>query len=435
MNTKIDFVNGKTNKCFFMMFFPVMIAMFLNMAYNIIDSLWIGNLLGEMAYAALTSSTPIILILNSIAMGATNGISILISQAVGAKDEDKTNRVIATSFIVAVFFSVLVTIALELLLPLILRMLNTPPETWQMAKDYLSIYLLGYLAVYLYCYFTAVLRSYGNAVFQMMAMFVCTVLNAILDPLFINIMGIKGAAIATLLSQIICLIFMIVYITKKKTFHFKVSKFTRSMIGEIIGKAIPSVFQQSIPAISTSFLTSLVSGISISAIAAYGITGKLETILLYPSMAVNMVLTNIIGQCVGAKRSDRERDYLKYSLKVSLIILVILSILVIVFSRGLSGLFLKSEVVAEIVTGYFMIVSIGYVLNTVTNCFLGVLNGFGKPIKSMLLMVFYYIVVRMPLAWLFNFLGFGLNGIWTAILISHVVASVAAVIAGNKESI
>ena len=86
----------------------------------------------------------------------------------------------------------------------------------------------------------------------------------------------------------------------------------------------------------------------------------------------------------------------------------------------------RSEDVATIVGTYFLIVSIGYVPNTVTNCYLGALNGMGKPSKSMFLMIFYYIAVRIPLAYLLSYLGFGLNGIWVAVLVSHVVASVPA---------
>ena len=97
MPTKIDFIGGNTRRCLMAMTLPVLAAMFLNMAYNLVDSLWIGNLLGETAYAALTNSTPIILILTSIAMGATNGISILLSQAIGSKDQQRTESLIATS--------------------------------------------------------------------------------------------------------------------------------------------------------------------------------------------------------------------------------------------------------------------------------------------------------------------------------------------------
>ena len=414
MPTKIDFVGGNTKRCLMAMALPMIAAMFLNMMYNLVDSLWIGNLLGETAYAALTNSTPIILILTSVAMGATNGVSILISQAIGAKDKKKTESLIATSFCVAVAFSLLVTILLEASLPAILKALNTPAETYDMA----------------YSYF-AVLRSFGNSMFQAVAMLVSTILNAILDPIFIHFIGFHGAAIATLLSQVICLLFMLIYLKKKKLFAFKISAFDRNAVLPLIQKAIPSVIQQSIPAISTTFLTALVSTYSVTAIAAYGVTGKLETILFYPAMALNMVLTTIIGQCVGANRYDRAKDYLKCALGYGCGLLVILSVVVVGFSRQLSGLFVRSEDVAAIVGTYFLIVSIGYILNTVTNCYLGSLNGMGKPSKSMFLMIFYYIVVRMPLAYLLSYLGFGLNGIWVAVLISHVVASAAASISGT----
>ena len=125
MPTKINFIGGNTKRCLMAMALPMIAAMFLNMMYNLVDSLWIGNLLGETAYAALTNSTPIILILTSVAMGATNGVSILISQAIGAKDKEKTESLISTSFCVAVVFSLLVTILLEAFLPGILKALNT----------------------------------------------------------------------------------------------------------------------------------------------------------------------------------------------------------------------------------------------------------------------------------------------------------------------
>ena len=431
MPTKIDFIGGNTKRCLMTMALPMIAAMFLNMMYNLVDSIWIGNLLGETAYAALTNSTPIILILTSVAMGATNGVSILLSQAIGARDKNRTESLIATSFCVAVVFSVLVTVILELLLPNILNALNTPTETYDMAYSYLSIYVLGYLAIYLYCYFAAVLRSFGNSMFQAIAMLTTTILNAVLDPMFIHFIGFNGAAIATLLSQLICLLFMLIYLKKKKLFKFKISAFDGNEVLPFIQKAIPSIIQQSIPAISTTFLTALVSTYSVTAIAAYGITGKLETILFYPAMALNMVLTTIIGQCIGGARYDRAKDYLKCALGYGCGLLVILSVLVIGFSKQLSGLFVKSGDVAVIVGTYFLIVSIGYVLNAITNCYLGALNGMGKPSKSMFLMIFYYIVVRMPLAYLLSYLGFGLNGIWVAVLVSHVVASLAATMTGT----
>lgn len=433
MNTKIDFIKGDTKKCLTAMVLPMMAAMFLNMAYNFVDSLWIGNLLGETAYAALTNSTPVILMLTSIAMGATNGVSILLSQSIGANEKEKTDSLMTVSLVLAVIFSIGTAVLTEAALNPILALLHTPEEVLPLVRQYLSIYILGYLAVYLYCYFTAVLRSFGNSIFQVIAMLICILLNAGLDPLFIHFAGFAGAAAATVLSQTLCLIFMLFYLHKKQFFKFYLSLFDKKLVIPLIVKGIPSAFQQSIPAVSTSFLTALVTGYGISALAAYGIAGKLETILFYPAMALNMALTSIIGQCAGGQRYDRAKDYMKVSLMYGSVLLLILSAAVVCFSDPLSHLFVDSDAAAHIVGIYFKIVGAGYILNTITNCFLGSLNGMGRPAKSMICMVLYYVLIRMPLAWILSNTSLGLNGIWTAVLVSHIIAAAAAAITANHE--
>ena len=147
------------------------------------------------------------------------------------------------------------------------------------------------------------------------------------------------------------------------------------------------------------------------------------------AMALNMVLTAIIGQCIGGQRPDCAKDYLKCALKYGCALLFVLSGVVVIFARRLSGLFVDSTAAAAIVGAYFMTVSVGYILNTVTNSFLGVLNGMGKPARSMLLMIFYYIIVRMPPAYLLS--GVGLSGIWAEVLVSHICAAAASVLAAR----
>ena len=267
--------------------------------------------------------------------------------------------------------------------------------------------------------------------FQAVAMLVSTLLNAILDPIFINIIGFHGAAIATLISQIICLAFMCIYIYHKNylTFHYLIL-IQRDYA--VCKNAVPSVIQQSIPAISTTFLTAIVSTYSISAIAGYGVAGKLEMILFYPAMALNMVLTSIVGQCIGAQRIDRAKNYLKLALKYGIVVSSVLSAVVIFFSKQLAKLFVSNVTVTNVVSHYFLIVSIGYVLYTITSCYLGTLNGIGKPTKSMILMIFYYIIIRIPFAYLLSWLAENLNGVWIAILISHIVACIITILTSNQ---
>lgn len=302
-----------------------------------------------------------------------------------------------------------------------------------MAYEYLSVYLIGYIAVYLYSYFTAVLRSFGDSVFQMIAMLICTVLNAVLDPLFIHLYKLRGAAIATVITQLICMIFMIIYMRKKELFKLSLKAFDFSYIKDFFAKGLPSAFQQSIPAISTSFLISLVTGYGITAIAAYGIAGRLETVLFYPSMALNMVLTVIVGQCTGGGHTERAKDYVKSAVIYGGLFVAVLSLIIIVFSGVISGFFVDSTSVAQIVAHYFEITSIGYVLYMASSSYLGAVNGLGKPFISMICMVFYYMIIRMPLAWVLSHTGLGLEGIWWAVLISHVLAITVAVILWKQQ--
>ena len=161
-----------------------------------------------------------------------------------------------------------------------------------------------------------------------------------------------------------------------------------------------------------------------TALAAYGVAGKLELLLFYPAMSFQMVLTTIVGQCIGAGRRDRAWVYCKTALLWGGGLLIILSCGVVGLAHPLSELCVDSKAVAEVVAGYFQVVSVGYLFNMETNCCLGAVNGIGHPGRSMLCMVLYYLIIRIPLACLLS--SAGLNGIWAAVLCSHVAAVVTA---------
>lgn len=435
MNSKIDFVNGKTGTSLLKMVMPLLMAMFLTMAYNMVDSLWVGNLLGENAYAALADSTALILILNAIAMGAGNGIAILIAHVVGAGEKEKAERMVGVVVFLSVLFSAVIMILAEVLLPAILRALQTPQEIFNDAYGYLSIYLLGYVFLYLYVQFTSIFRAYGDPMLQMKGMFFTTLFNAVIDPFLIRLMGLNGAAWATVLSEVLCLGYAILYYRKKKLFSIDMKGIWKehAYVTQILSDAIPSALQQCMPAISSAVMVVLVSSFGVTSIAAYGVTNKLEIFLFYPAMAMNMALVTSVGQCAGAGRIDRVKDYMKFACLIGSIFVGVVSVLIIPFAGQLSHLFVPADAAAEIVKRFFSIISIGYVMYMLTSCFLGELSGLGKPGFSMLLFFVYYIVVRVPLASVFVRTSLGLDGIWVSILISHVLAAVLAGIVAVKN--
>jgi len=413
---------------------PIFIAFLLNISFNIVDTIWVGNLLGENAVAALTVSYPLIILLNSFAMGATNGTTILISKYLGENEKEKAQKTHVTSLVLSVFISIILIFLCELGANKILSLLNTPSEIFSMAKDYLKIYLVGFFFVYIYLYLSAVLRSMGNTLTQMLFLLVSTIINIILDPLFINgfwvipAMGIRGSAFATLISQGISVIIMIAYILKNHLLSFDIKKFNLTFAKKIIAKSVPSAIQQSIPAISTSFITALVSAFGITSIAAFGIAGKLEPILLYPAMALNMAITAAAGQCYGAKKDEKSKEFLHWGFIYGLGSVLILTALITLFAKSISGLFVNSQDIGTIVFTYFLIISAGYLFHVITNCYIGMINGLGKPLGAMLIMIVYFIIVRMPMAYLLSKTQLGIDGIWLAVLISHFIAMIASII-------
>lgn len=428
MKNSIDFIGGGTRRSLLRMVGPLLAAMVLTMAYNLVDSLWVGNLMGETGYAALTSSTSVVLILSAIAMGSSNGAAILIAQTAGAKRE--AGGLISVSLALAGAFSVGVTAVLELALRPLLSAMNTPPELFSMAYDYLSVYLLGYAAIFLYMHFTAAFRAFGDPVFQMKGMLLSTVFNAVADPLMIRGFGLRGAAWATVLSEALCLVFAVVYHRKKRLFRLTLRRADAAWVRPLLADAVPLAVQSCMPAVSSAALLLLVTGFGVTVIAAYGAAGQLEILLFYPAMAMNMALTAITGQCSGAGRTDRVRDYLRCALRLGTVFTAVLSAAVILFAGPLSRLFVDSGATAAIVQDFFRVVSVGYVLYMATSCFLGETSGLGHPGRSMALMFVYYIVVRVPLAAALVRTPLALDGVWTAVLISHIAAAALAAAQG-----
>lgn len=424
----IDFLEGHASGNLFAIFAPLLIAFFFSMAFDVTDSLWIGNSLGETALAAQTIAMPLILIYNSVCMGVTGGIGILLSIAIGAKRQDKIEGLIATSLVTMLVFSLVITFICEFGVGFILSAVNTPREIYARASGFLSIHILSFPFVMMYMYLSAVLRSYGNSIVQLVSIIGCTIVNAVLDPIFIHFMGMNGVAVTTVLSEGAMMILVFAYCKRNKIMRVNLGAFRFETLRSIVSKAVPSMIQQSLPAVSTTFVTSLVAAFGVTAIAGFGIAGKIETLLLYPPMAMNMAMTSATGQCFGAQNVKRAKEYSKWGVLIGGGVLIAFTLIVTLFSGSFVELFGAGSSVKQIVATYFAIIAVGYVCNIITNSMLGTVNGAGKPFAAMCLMIFYYIIVRMPLAKILSMTVLGLNGIWIAVLVSHIAAAIASVL-------
>lgn len=424
----IDFTKGNIKNNILQMYIPLYIAYFCSALYDIIGSFWVGSLLGEKALAAMSASFPCVMLFSALAMGATNGVTIILSKYLGEKNKEKISSALAASLIGLSVFGIILTAGCMIGINGILILGNTPTEIFPAARTYLFIRILSFPFIELYMYFAAVLRSYGNSSVQMTAVILSTVLNTVLDPILIIQTGINGAALATLFAQIISMLVMIGFIFSKKIFRFDIKAMNLKALREIAKASVPSAIQQSIPTISVAFIQSLFSRFGVIPLAAFGVASKLEIIVQYPGLTINMTETTAIGTCYGAKQNNRIKEYLRWGILISVCLNLVLIPLVTIFSANLAKLFGVSASAMLIVKTYFEIIAAGYFFNCITNSIMGEMNGLGQQTRSMLLMAIYFIVIRFPLAKILSSMSPGINGISISILISYTAAVIIAVV-------
>lgn len=427
MISKIDFINGKTNSSLLKMFLPLLAAMTLTMIYSMVDSFWVGNILGEKGMSALTAGTAIILIMNSLSMGVGNGISVMVAKLVGANQKERLEAAIATIITVSFAISIALCVLSEILVKPLLLLMGIPAEIFSDANVYLKIYLLGNSVLFLYMQFTSIFRGFGDPVFQMKGMLVTAIFNAILDPLFIKMYGLVGAAIVTVASEVLCLLYAVLYYKKSNMFTIAFSKVNCGDIKTMCKLSVPTTIQAVMPAVSSAVMVSFITPFGLPALSGYGVARNLELIMFMPTTGMCMAVTAIVGQCMGAKRFDRAGAYLRSSLLTGGIMIALISISVIYLSSVLTRFFGQGDAVAKIVMQFFKVLSIGYVLYMLTSCMQGYITGLGKPGLAMVLLILYYLIFRIPAALILKSF-FDLEGIWGGFLVSHILAFVTALV-------
>ncbi len=200
------------------------------------------------------------------------------------------------------------------------------------------------------------------------------------------------------------------------------------LTGKMLTTSLPTVLRQCIPSVSTFVLTACISRFGITAIVGYGVSGKLEMFLHYPAMVMNMVLTPIVGYCVGVGRIDRANEYTKEGIKIGTIIVAIAGLILFIFPRKIARMFGCSDAAMAVVAEAFRYLGIGYTINVTSQCLLCQINGYGKTGTGFLIAVVNHIFGRIPLSYILSGTSLGITGIWVAMVIAFVAAFITAVL-------
>jgi putative MATE family efflux protein len=414
---------------------PMLIGNLIQIGYSIINTIWVGHLVGENAVGAIGVSFPVFFTLLGLSMGISMASTILIAQYYGAKKYEMVERVVGNSFSLALIIGTLLTIAAILSSDFLLGLMDTPPENFAMASSYLKITLAGFILFYLGFLISSILRGIGDAVTPLVFMSIGIGINAVIDPFFIGgwgpfvSHGLDGAAYATLISQIIAVGISIVYLNRKG--HFVAFNPRKLILDKHITFLLfkigfPSIVQQSLISISSMFVSAFVNSFGAAAANAFGAALRVDMFAFMPAMTMSMAVATLTGQNLGAGRPQRIKNVFRWGIIMTSSITILISVIVVVFSKFILIMFgLGDDAKAmEIGIDYLRIAGSCYIFFAIMFISNGVINGAGHTMITMIFTLLSLWLVRVPLAWFLSKTSLGTTGIWIAVASSFFVTMI-----------
>ena len=420
-----DLTTGHEGKSILLFTLPMLIGALFQQLYNTADSIIVGQFLGKEAMAAVSGANPIMFLLTSLLTGITLGFSILVSQYYGSKNMSKVKNTIDTTYIFVFISSIIITFIGITLCEPILKTMNTPQEILYSSKIYLIIIFAGTIFSAGYNSISAILRGLGDSKNPLYFLIIATILNIILDIIFIIYlnMGISGAALATVIAQGVSFIFSIIYLNKKhKLINIKIKemKFNNKIFNKGLRLGIPSAIQQMLFSFGNIALQSLVNSYGASAMAAFGAGLRIESFISLPIINLGAAVSTFVAQNKGAKKFDRIHKGIKYSVYISIILAVTVAFLFVFLSKELIMMFNSDTDVLEIGSRYLNTIGPFFIFICISFMLTSAIKGAGNAIFPLISSIISLWLARIPGSYFFSNL-IGVNGIWLGIPIGWII--------------
>ncbi len=397
---QVDMTYGDISKQLFMFTIPILLSQILQQFYNIADTAIIGRYIGTDALAAIGSTGLLISVIVNFFIGLSTGVSAVIANQFGANEYDKLKKSISTSLAVSVLLGIVFTIGSLIFMKPIINILQTPKGVYSLAIDYLKICFLGITFQLLYNIGTAILRALGNTKDPLYFLIFSCILNLILDILFIVYFGwgVKGAAIATLISQILAtllVMYKIMSLDDNCKLSLKQIKIYRGYTKDIFLVGLPAGLQAIFMSISSLIIQSSINSFGAEAMAGMTIFAKVEGFLYFPLFSLGLAVTGFVGQNFGAKEYERVKEGINISLKISVYTSLIFIIILNIFAPYILRLFTNDAAVIKVGLESIRIVFPSYVLYAMNQIYIGSLRGIEKTFEPMLISLFAHCIFRV----------------------------------------
>ncbi|MDL2218602.1 MATE family efflux transporter, partial [Christensenellaceae bacterium OttesenSCG-928-M15] len=414
-----DLTQGNVDSHILRFSLPLLLSNFLQALYNAVDMYFVGRYLGTEGLCAVSVSGPVMNVLFMTIAGLSTGVSIAIGSHAGRNDQDRILNCAGSAISVYAVCALVVSVLGLLLTPAILTLISTPPEAYQMAVDYLSIIFTGMTFTLGYNLICAFQRGFGDSRSSLLFVLIATGTNVLLDIFFIRDLqlGVKGAAMATVISQALSFILGISYFRIKKhilSFHPRAWRWHKESLKELLAIGLPSALQQASLHISHLTLNGIVNTYGLVYSTAYGIGVKLDSFAILPCNALNDAVAAFTSQNLGAKNEERALLSMKSARRMALMINAVITLCIILFADRLAGLFNQDPAVIDVASRYLHITCVMYILYAMVHPTIGFVKGSGNSLFTLTNGLQAQYIVRIPAALLFSKV-FGLGFIGVAI--------------------
>lgn len=379
---------------------PLIFGNLLQQTYNTIDSMIVGNFVGSNALAAVGSSTALINLLISFAQGIAVGCGIIVSQAMGSLNKKDVKVSVHTSIAISIVLGLLISLLGYIFAPWLLEKMDTPKEVMGESIKYLRIFSLGLVFNIIYNMEAGILNAVGNSKRSLLYLAIASFINVILDFLFIKSfgMGVRGAAIATNISQGISALLALLFLMRVKEIYkvrlLKI-KIHKDMAVRIIKVGIPTAIQNTVISISNAIMQSSVNIFGPLPMAGFGAFMKVDGFNILPVLSLSMAITTFAGQNYGAGKIDRVKKGMWTTLIMSIVYTIITGSLLYKFAPNTIGLFTKETKVIEagvLATRFFCPF---YFLLAIMHSLAGSVRATGKTVPPMIILLLSLCLFRM----------------------------------------
>ena len=395
----VDMTEGSITRHIVNFALPLLIGNVFQQLYNTVDTWVVGNYVSNEAFSAVGSVGPIINMLIGFFMGLSSGAGVVISQYYGAKRYDEVHDTVHTALVMTLIMGVAFTAIGLGMTPFMLRLMNTPENVLPESTAYLTIYFSGILGLMIYNIGAGILRAVGDSQRPFYFLVVCAVLNTVLDLLFVLVfhMGVEGVALATILSQGVSGVLVIITLMRTDTcikLRLRDLKVNFAMLGKIFRVGIPAAIQMAITAFSNIFVQSYINYFGDNCMSGWTAYAKIDQLLFLPMQSIALASTTFVGQNLGCNQVERAKKGVSRALLIAIVSTVVLMVPVMAFSSPVVAFFNSKAEVVEIGTMLLHWLSPFYVLCCFNQIYSGALRGTGNSRAPMIIMLSSFVAFR-----------------------------------------